>query len=69
MLAHYKTHPGVAMDEVIAKKSYTCSLCYISFTQRRKLDDHFVSVHDAIIGGTGTKSNVNETHVDKLSFY
>ncbi|XP_037029896.1 zinc finger protein OZF-like [Bradysia coprophila] len=59
MLAHYKSHPGVAMEDVLTKKSHTCSLCDMSFPQRRKLDDHYVSAHDAIIDGTG-RSNLSE---------
>lgn len=59
MLAHYKSHPGVAMEDVLTKKSHTCSLCDMSFPQRRKLDDHYVSAHDAIIDGTG-RSNLSD---------
>lgn len=70
MLAHYKSHPGVAMDDVLTKKSHSCSLCDMSFPQRRKLDDHYVSAHDAIIDGTGTRSNINESHgVENLSVH
>lgn len=70
MLAHYKSHPGVAIDEVLTKKSHTCSLCDMSFPQRRKLDDHYVAVHDAIIDGTGTRSNIIEpVGVENLTVY
>ncbi len=69
MLAHYKSHPGVAMDDVLTKKSHSCSLCDMNFPQRRKLDDHYVSAHDAIIDGSGRNNLTEGKSNESLSVY
>lgn len=69
MLAHYKSHPGVAMDDVLTKKSHSCSLCDMSFPQRRKLDDHYVSAHDAIIDGTARNALPETAGMEHVSVF
>lgn len=68
MLAHYKSHPGVN-DDVLPKKLHTCTLCDVSFPQRRKLDDHYVSAHDAIIDGTCRNNFPEATTIENLSVF